>query len=121
MERHPWGIGGQAEPFGCAVEPLTDGMVVRPYGELDCWTVGSVEQQLLDIRDAGVGNIELDLGSTSFMDSSGIALVVRWSRESAASGFMLRVRAGTHAVRRLFEMTAITHLLVDAAEPEPLV
>lgn len=106
-------------PFSCAVEPLADGVLVRPFGELDCWTVSHVEERLFDIRDSGVGKIELDLGSTSFMDSSAIALVVRWSRESAARGFGLFVRAGNDGVRRLFEMTAITHLLVDAA-PEQL-
>ena len=121
MQGNSWGMGGQAASFSCAVEPQVDGVLVRPFGELDCWTVGHVEQHLFEIRDSGAGTIELDLGSTSFMDSSAIALVVRWWRASAAGGFLLRVRAGTDEVRRLFEMTAITHLLVDGVPPEPVV
>lgn len=112
---------GVFESFNCFVESRPDGVLVRPIGELDLWTVPAVEQHLLDGCDAGAGRIELDLGSLSFMDSSAIALVVRWSRKSAEGGFLLQVRAGTDRVRRLFAMTAISHLLVDAMPPEVVV
>lgn len=108
------------EPFTCTVETQTDRAVVTPFGELDCWNVPALEQRLLDVRDTGVGHLELDLGGLSFLDSSAIALVLRWSRAAAEHGFMLRVRAASPQVRRIFELTAITHLLDDSS-PEHLV
>jgi anti-sigma B factor antagonist len=108
----------QVDPFHCAVEAGTDRVVLRPFGELDCWNVPAVEQHLLDVREAGAGHVELDLGGLSFLDSSAVALVLRWSRISAEDGFLLRVRAGSPRVRRIFELTSITHLLADGAATE---
>lgn len=121
MHGESTGVPGHAEPFSCSVEARPDGVLVRPFGELDLWTVPTVERLLFDSRQAGLGSIELDLGSLSFLDSSAIALVIRWSRASAEAGFMLHVRAGTAQVRRLFAMTALTHLLIDAVPPEQVV
>lgn len=106
MDRH-------VEPLSCTVETLHDRVIVRPFGELDCWTVPLVEKHLLDVHDAGAGHVELDLDGLSFLDSSAVALVVRWSRVSAERGFLLRVRASSPRVRRIFEITSITHLLED--------
>jgi anti-anti-sigma factor len=107
-------------PFSCTVETLADRVIVRPFGELDCWNVPYVERRLLDVRDMGVGHLELDLGGLSFLDSAAVALVLRWSRASAEHGFLLRVRADSPRVRRIFEITAVTHLLEDPS-PEYLV
>jgi anti-sigma B factor antagonist len=114
MDRH-------AELFNCTVETRADWAIVRPFGELDCWNVPFVEQHLLDVRDAGMGHVELDLDGLSFLDSSAVAMVVRWSRTSAQHGFLLRVRAGSPRVRRIFEITSITHLLTDEVPPEQFV
>ena len=107
MDRH------QEDPFHCAVEAGTDRVVLRPFGELDCWTVPAVEKHLLEVRAAGAGHVELDLAGLSFLDSSAVALVVRWMNISAEDGFLLRVCAGSPQVRRIFELTSITHLLAD--------
>lgn len=101
----------QPDPFHCAVEAQPDHVLVRPVGELDCFSVGYVEQHLAAVHAAGASRIELDLSGLSFLDSTGVALVVRWSRASAESDFTLRVTNGTRNVRRLFEIMAISHLL----------
>lgn len=103
----------RAELLRCAVEIDEDRGFLRPMGELDCWTVGTLDDRLRELHASGLDPIELDLGELSFCDSTGIALVVRWSQMSAEQGFLLRVKAGSGNVRRLFEMTAITHLLAD--------
>ena len=111
----------QPETFNCTVETRADRAIVRPFGELDCWNVPFVERHLLAAHDAGIGHVELDLGGLSFLDSSAVALVVRWSRASAERGFVLRVHAGPPRVRRIFEITAITHLLADDVAPDQIV
>jgi anti-sigma B factor antagonist len=104
------------QTFACIVEHEDHEVLIRPLGELDCWTVASVEQRLIDARDAGAGRITLDLGALSFLDSSAVALVIRWSRESAEHGFMLDVLGGTGRAQRIFEITACSYLLADAAQ-----
>jgi len=101
----------QLDPFHCAVEASADHVRIRPIGELDCFSVSHVEEQLSAVHAGGARRIELDLGALSFLDSTGIALVVRWSRASDEGGYSLRVTNGSHDVRRLFELMAISHLL----------
>jgi anti-sigma B factor antagonist len=104
------------QEFACIVEHEENSVLIRPLGELDCWTVTSVEQHLLDARESGAGRITLDLGALSFLDSSAVGLVIRWSRESAEHGFMLDVLGGTGRAQRVFEITACSYLLADAAQ-----
>jgi anti-sigma B factor antagonist len=103
----------QPDPFHCAVEAGADHVRIRPIGELDCFSVSHVEEHLSAVHAGGARRIELDLGSLSFLDSTGIALVVRWSRASHQGGYSLRVTNGSHDVRRLFELMAISHLLEE--------
>jgi anti-sigma B factor antagonist len=103
----------QLDLFHCAVEAHLDQVRVRPIGELDCSNVGHVDDRLAAVHAGGARQIELDLGGLSFLDSSGIALVIRWSRASEEGGFDLRVTNGSRDVRRLFELMAISHLLDD--------
>jgi anti-anti-sigma factor len=110
-------LSGHLQPFDCTIETAGGRAWVRPRGELDLWTVGTVEQHLHQVRADGYDPIELDLAGLSFLDSTGVALVVRWSRASVAHGFDLHVRAGSGHARRAFEISAITHLLVDPTLP----
>ena len=70
-------------------------------------TVGAVEQQLTQLRRTGVGKIVLDLGGLTFMDSSGLHLVVRWANEASRDGFDFELEPGPPAVQRIFELTAM--------------
>ena len=101
----------QLDPFHCAVEASADHVRIRTIGELDCFSVSHVEEHLSAVHAGGARRIELDLGALSFLDSTGIALVVRWSRASDQGGYSLRVTNGSRDVRRLFELMAISHLL----------
>jgi anti-anti-sigma factor len=94
-------------PFTCLVSHEEDHAVVSPRGELDMATAGAVDQQLEQLRRTGVGKIVLDLGGLTFMDSSGLHLVVRWSNEASRDGFELELEPGPPAVQRIFDLTAI--------------
>lgn len=96
------------EPFSCRVTPERDHVVVAPRGELDMATVGAVEQELRRLHDAGFGKIVLDLGGLSFMDSSGLHLVMRWTMEASQDGFDFELEPGPRAVQRVFDLASVT-------------
>jgi anti-anti-sigma factor len=99
------------EPFSCNVTPERDRVIVAPRGELDMATVGAVEQELRRLREAGFGSVVLDLGGLSFMDSSGLHLVIRWTAEASRDGFEFTLEPGPPAVQRIFDLAAVADAL----------
>jgi anti-anti-sigma factor len=109
-------MGGQVlsqhiEPFSCQVTQDDDQMVIAPRGELDMATVGAVEQELRRLRGSGAPKIVLDLGGLTFMDSSGLHLVMRWVAEASRDGFAFELEPGPPVVQRIFELTAVNETL----------
>ena len=80
-------------PFTCSVTPERDHVLVEPRGELDMATVGAVEQELRRLHESGFRRIVLDLGGLSFMDSSGLHLVMRWTEAASRNGFAFELAA----------------------------
>jgi anti-sigma B factor antagonist len=96
-------------PFSCEVIPRRDQVVIRPRGELDMATIGEVEQELRQLRRSGFRTLVLDLSGLTFMDSTGLHLVMRWTNESAQDGFAFEVEPGPPAVMRVFDLAEMTH------------
>jgi anti-anti-sigma factor len=92
----------------CSVEPHRETVRVRPVGEIDLATVDIVERQLSELKAAGVTALTLDLRAVSFLDSSGLRMILRWNAQAAADGFAFRLIEGPSAVRRLFDVTGTT-------------
>ena len=99
------------ERFRCEVTQEGDHVAIAPRGELDMATVGAVEQELRRQRDSGCGALVLDLGGLSFMDSTGLHLVARWSAEAQRDGFTFEVKPGPPAIQRVFELAGMTDAL----------
>jgi anti-anti-sigma factor len=94
-------------PFECHVEPDRDLVWIRPVGELDIATVGEVQAQLEELRDAGFDRLVLDLRQTTFIDSSGLHLAVHWHRRSRREHFDFAIAQGPKPVRRILEATGL--------------
>jgi anti-sigma B factor antagonist len=97
--------------FDCAVEPDRERVRIRPSGEVDMETAGIVQARLEEVRETGFDRIELDLVDTTFMDSTGLRLILEWSQRSRRDGFGFAVTRCRPSVRRLFEVTGTAHLL----------
>jgi anti-sigma B factor antagonist len=115
-------IGGQvltqhAEPFTCHVTSEREQVVVAPRGELDMATVGALEQELKSLRDAGFAALVLDLRGLSFMDSSGLHLVMRWAADASNDGFKFELEPGPAPVQRIFELAALNETLPWRTQP----
>jgi anti-sigma B factor antagonist len=103
--------------FRCDIAPDGDHAVVRPIGELDMATIGYVEGPLQELAAAGFRDLVLDLRGLTFLDSTGIALLVRWQRLAAADGLVFGVVLGDERTRHPLELTGVLALL-DVRPPE---
>lgn len=86
-----------------------DGLVVTPVGELDIATVDRVAS-VIEHRDDGAG-VVIDLSQLTFLDTSGIQLVVQVFRDARAQGFPLRILPGPERVQRVFEIAGLDRVL----------
>jgi anti-anti-sigma factor len=80
---------------------------VRPCGELDLASVDQLDWQLRELRETGFDQIELDLSALTFIDSTGLRLVLEWDNVAQRDGLRLRLRPGPPAVQRVFEVTGV--------------
>ena len=109
-------LGGQVVsqyigPFTCQVSHEDGQVVVSPRGELDMATVGAVDKELQQLRQSGVAAIVLDLAGLTFMDSSGLHLIARWTNEASKDGFVFELEPGPPMVQRIFDLAAVTDSL----------
>ena len=104
-------LAQEAGPFSCEVTSERDHAVVRPRGELDMATVGALEQELRHLQRSGVRALVLDLGGLTFMDSTGLHLVMRWTNEASQDGFKFEIEPGPRAVMRVFDLAELTPAL----------
>jgi anti-anti-sigma factor len=86
--------------------------VISIKGELDLSTAPTLEDELEGASSSGVARLLIDFSDCEFIDSTGIALIVRtWQRIDAdrgsgsPSGIVLCCL--TDQVRRLFDITGI--------------
>jgi anti-sigma B factor antagonist len=79
-------------------------VIVAPSGELDLATADRLADAIDELSIAGFDQIVLDLRAVSFMDSTGLRLVVGQVRRPDAT---VRLIDGGPAVARLFDLTGV--------------
>jgi anti-anti-sigma factor len=99
----------QASAFEIDVRPARSRVIVTPRGELDLATVGGLEAEVTDLRARGFTAVVLDLRELTFMDSTGLRLLLRLDEAALADGWSFAiVDDGGGPVRRLLELTCLT-------------
>lgn len=89
-------------------------------GELDLSTVGDLEGRLDDALDASVEIVLVDLREVTFLDSSGLRLMLRLDERQRQAGGRLVVVRGGRRVARVFELTGADERLELIGEPSEL-
>ena len=97
----------EEESLTCEVVPERDAVRVRPVGTLDLATGPVLEQQLGELRAAGFLRMVVDLRGLSFIDSTGLQLVLRWQAAAREDGFAIAFVPGPPEVQRVFELTGV--------------
>ncbi len=92
------------------VEPLEDACLIRAAGEIDLSTVAALRRELDAARLEAV-TVLLDLSGVTFIDSSGLHLLLRASHSSAGSDWGFFVVRPSTSVLRLIELSGTADLL----------
>lgn len=102
--------GEQAEVPTLTAEPLVvdDRCIVTVRGELDAFSVPDARA----VIDAVAGlDVELDLAGVTFMDSSGLAMIVEARQQLMVHGRRLVLGARSAIVQRLLELSGVANRL----------
>jgi len=84
---------------------------VTPVGELDLATVDELQAWLQELRDAGFRRVLLDLRELTFIDSSGLRLVITWNARVNTEGLDFELIRGPAAIQRAFEICGLSDVL----------
>ena len=101
-----WGSPGPRQRFATATAQLGNGTaVVSVMGELDRATVPAFDRTLLDVTEAGTGEVIVDLTCCSFLDSSGLRALIATRERLERSDGSLTLVLSNPIVMRVFQLT----------------
>lgn len=86
--------------------------VIYAHGDIDLRTAPEFRRHIEDAAAEG-RDVVVDLSEVRFMDSPGLGTLIYCYQRQEEAGAQLLVRAPQGHVRELFELVALTHLIVD--------
>jgi anti-sigma B factor antagonist len=108
---------GREQDFSISRSREGDAVVIAPAGEVDLVTVHEVRSALAEAASEA-RRVVIDLREVTFMDSSGLRLLVEAQRQSEQDGYALAVVRGPAALDRLFDVTGLGDRLELHDDPE---
>lgn len=97
--------------FALTTNEVDDFSVVGVSGELDVYTAPALEEVLGELIDARRISIVVDLSAVTFMDSTGLGLLIKalkWTREHDGA---LRIVADSEKILKVFRVTGLDTVL----------
>jgi anti-sigma B factor antagonist len=121
LGRESAGSGEQFElmrpqPFAVGVERRNGALVVQPRGELDLASVGTLRAALDGVETPG--RLVLDLRGLSFIDSTGLRLLVVLDQRARRDGFQLTLVPPPAPVDRAIRVSGLDQVLPFVAADE---
>ena len=95
------------EPVEISVREDGDGTVITVAGEVDISTSPALRDACLEAVNDGAGAVGLDLEGVTFLDSSGISVLVQARQRLVSMGRTLELRAVSRPVRRVLEVSGL--------------
>ena len=86
-------------------------MTVAATGEVDLLVAPELRTALVDATQSGADEVALDLSSVSFIDSTGLSVIVDAWRRLDADGRRLVVTAASEPVSRVVTTAGLAELL----------
>jgi anti-sigma B factor antagonist len=95
-----------------AVETRDDGIgVVTPQGRLNMVSARRLKGVLSELVESGTHRIVVDLGETTFLDSSGLGALIGGLKSARQAGGDLRIARVSPSVMTVFELTNLDRVL----------
>jgi anti-sigma B factor antagonist len=98
------------EPPGGSLELVREagGPVLHLCGDVDAPVVARMQADGLDIADV----VAVSVARLGYIDSTGLALLVRWARQAAGAGRPAVVRCASPRFCQVLELTGLTPMFV---------
>jgi anti-sigma B factor antagonist len=98
----------QPAPFETSSAEVDGVHVIAVRGELDLSTAPDLETPLDAVVNGGNGSVLIDLSACEFIDSTGIALIVRgWQKLEANGNGRLAICCPNDQVRRVLDVSGL--------------
>ena len=91
-------------PFRIEVHPERGVVRVAAVGELDLATAAQLQAQIAELRRAGFERVVLDLRQLTFMDSSGVSLILDEERSARRKGQGFALIGGPPPIQRVLSL-----------------
>ncbi len=98
-------------PFSVVSERRGSGWQIVARGELDIATVPSLERDLLAAEQTDADTIVLDLSGLSFIDSTGLKLLLDANDRSNGADRLRIIAAGSPTLERLLDIVGLRERL----------
>lgn len=103
---------GGVQPFSVALTPDDDGnVVVALQGEIDLATADQVWAAMVEGLTAWTGQVVVDFSAVSFLDSQGIAALLKVHHDCDFDPARLTIRAPQPQARKVLELTGLDQIL----------
>jgi anti-sigma B factor antagonist len=106
------------ELFDASEETTDRYSMVTVTGEVDVATAPSLRSQLDQAIDRGRPLVVVDLRAVTFIDSTGLGVLIRASRRVDERHGALRLVVAEPRILKLFEITGLTELFSISSTPE---
>jgi len=98
--------------FHTAVDATDASLVLRLRGELDMASAPGLARSLDTVLDARPAAVTLDLTDLTFVDSSGIHVLIIACRRAGSEGCSFALRAPCRSVLKALRLTGVDRLMV---------
>ena len=85
----------------------SDAIVLNLTGEVDLYTCPELKTELLRVIDEGAKVVVVDLSGTTFIDSTGLAVLIRGVDRLRRNDGRLAVVVVDPSLRKIFEVTGL--------------
>jgi anti-anti-sigma factor len=99
-------------PFGMKIVREGDVVRVCPLGDVDIKTVDAIRQRIAELKAGGARRVVLDLREATFLDSTGVHLVLEADADARADGWDFALIEGPSGVQRPLEVLGLREYLL---------
>ena len=103
--------GGGAPDLGIEIRRAPGQTHIVLTGELDGATAPLLRESFLEVAEGLEGNLVVEISGLTFVDSSGLTLLITEHKNLQANGSSLIIRSPTPMARRAFEITGLHDIL----------
>ena len=96
------------QEFGVSEQRRGGLTVVSPYGEVDVATAPALREHLDQVIERDRGPVVIDLTSVTFIDSTGLGVLISARKLCADAERDLRIVVSEPRIRKVFEITGLT-------------